>query len=829
MNNCADKLINLWYHIIFVFVVLALVGACSDDADGKKDGPVTLRSAGLEIGFGDKLQDVVVTRESDGKELLRWNTLGAVDKTAGDHPRVGIALRNATADIKMNFGSYHIQENAKTAWAGIERITSVAEDGSDLAVTTSTPEVSIRARKLATGAALTFKSTKHNRVSIAFKCRPGEHFIGLGGQSFDVDHRGQTVPLWVSEDGLGKYPDNKHRADWAVRGKRHNTHTPMPIMISSEGYAIALHTHAYTVFDLCDKHDDTVRIEVWDSKLDLHVFTGDNPAEIIDNLTADLGRPKRPAPFAFGLWLDALYGSKNVRRVAKKIRDEGVAAVAIWSEDWRGADKDGDGYTLHEDWNVDRDLYPDFEKVAEDLHALGIKWLTYNNTFVTESADIYHEATQSGYVITKKNGDPYLFTMHKFEPASLLDLTNPAAVKWAEAIYRKGLEQGADGFMADFCEWMPTDAVLHSKEDALLVHNRYPIDYQALNRKIFDELKKKDGVDRSWFVRSGWIGSQPLVDVVWAGDQQTDWSVGDGMRSVIPMGLGLGVTGFPYFGHDIGGYADLFAEDATTKQLWFRWVTLGAFSPVMRTHHGRAAFANWNWETDDASTKHIARWSKVHMRLFPLLWRAATDATKTGMPIMRPMAIDHPDFEPGWTSTDQYILAGLYVSPVVDKDVKKRSVRLPPGHYFPLFGGAPVQSKAGEAFDAPADMAEIPVFAAAGQVLVLLPDTIQTLSDVYTKPIVGVKEVGDDRSVWLYRGGEGAFTEVGDKLSYTWSSPPDAIAKDIPTTATWNGKPVTAKAGAFDVVGSGKFEAAGAGTLQVKGGDAGRKLRIVIR
>lgn len=82
-------------------------------------------------------------------------------------------------------------------------------------------------------------------------------------------------------------------------------------------------------------------------------------------------------------------------------------------------------------------------------------------------------------------------------------------------------------------------------------------------------------------------------------------------------------------------------------------MALGAMSPVMRTHHGRAALANWNWESDLESTRHIARWGRLHLRLFPRLWKAATEASERGLPMMRPLAVDHPDFEPGWTATDQ--------------------------------------------------------------------------------------------------------------------------------------------------------------------------------
>ena len=807
--------------------------ACGEDPTGKTDKSIKLeaKEAGATAVIDIEANTLAVLGADAKTPALQLLPLGDASDDPAKPPHVGIAARKASATVEMKFGSYKFDETATAPWQGATKVVALDGDVAQLALKDG--NLAVKPVKLqGAGVGLDIGPAAGNRVSISWKCHPGEHFIGLGGQSFDVDHRGQSVPLWVSEDGLSKHPDNKLHPDWQLKGRRHSTHTPIPIAISSRGYAFAIETTAFTHVHLCSEKDDVVRVEVWEPTLKLRVFVGANPAELIDKVTAWTGRPKLPAPFAFGLWLDALYGSENVRRVAKKLRDAKSMTVAIWSEDWRGGDKDGTSYTLHEDWNVDRDLYPDFEKVDADLEALGMKWLTYNNTFITESADIYKEATSKGYSIKDEKGGPFLFTMHKLEPASLLDFTNPDAVKWARGVYQAGLDIGSDGWMADFCEWLPPAAKLHDGSDAMLHHNEYPVRYHQLNRALFDAQKAKDGKDRAWFTRSAWLGSQPLVDVVWAGDQQTDWSEGDGMRSVIPMGLGLGVVGFPYFGHDIGGYADLFAAGATTKELFFRWVTFGALSPVMRTHHGRNAAANWHWEKDKESTEHIARWGRLHGRLFPLLWKAAHDAAATGLPMMRPMAIDHPDFEPGWTATDQYILAGLYVAPVVEEAALKRTLALPKGTYLPLLGGAAVQSdgKAKTTVDAP--LTEIPVFVPAGGVVVLLPDEIQTLSDVYGKGIVGLKEVGDDREVWVYRGGEAAFTEAGGKLRYAWDgSKLNATAKLDTSSmkATWNGKDIAEQQdGGWLLEGSGTLEVSGA-KLVIEGGAAARKLRVRVR
>ena len=84
---------------------------------------------------------------------------------------------------------------------------------------------------------------------------------------------------------------------------------------------------------------------------------------------------------------------------------------------------------------------------------------------------------------------------------------------------REAQALGADGWMADFGEWAMADALLASKEDALAVHNRYPVDWARMTHELLPQ-----GL---YFMRSAWIHSQPFTHVIWPGDQQTDWTDGD--------------------------------------------------------------------------------------------------------------------------------------------------------------------------------------------------------------------------------------------------------------------------------------------------------------
>lgn len=827
-------------------VCLSAVGrtACGDNARP----PVVVVQGELEVRVTESPAEIRVLR--DGRPI--WTSLRGDDDGRGGAAHLGATratrpvLAGYEGGVQMSFGSFRFGADEDTPWSAISSLRQVepSPDRIDFVAHDRAGEPIGRGQVLVSGAAgggevvieLDMSAAGGNRTSLGFACADGEHFMGLGGQSWAVDHRGQTVPLWVQEDGIGKpdTPDDVYEGIWALHGRRHSTHTPMPMMLSSRGWALAVDTPTRSIFDLCDTDPDQARLEVWQDRLALHLFVGTTPADAVARMTAWVGRPAVPPTFAFAPWLDAIYGEANVRRVADTLRAADIPVSVIWTEDWRGGnDKSGgaSGYVLEEDWRVDRTLYPEFEQLADHLHQTGFKFLTYANTFIDSESDVFAEAIQLGHTIQRSDGSPYLFTGVKFRDSSMLDLTSPAAVAWAKAVYTEAIAAGSDGWMADFAEWLPTDARLASGADALEYHNVYAVDWVRLNWELMRDAEDADGVERLFFARAGHLGSQRYMHVLWAGDQQTDFSEGDGMRSVIPMGIGLGVTGFPYFGHDIAGYMSQ-TTVPTSKELWFRWVTFGALSPVMRTHHGRSARMNWNWESDSESTAHLRRWAKLHMQLVPYQRAMADQAAQTGAPLFRPFVFDWPTWEPGWSVVDQYVLGDrIAVAPVIEEGAVARSVLLPPGTWYELLDARPITSDGTTPFAATAPMSEIPVFVPDCTLLVAYPPEVDTVVAA-TGSTVDADEIAADREVWVYPCGEAPgwmsmLTEPGN-LSYarsggTVAGLSGATWNDLPITFTMTGSWATAA-----VVGPGSLRVGGTELVRADGGPADRRLTLRI-
>jgi alpha-glucosidase (family GH31 glycosyl hydrolase) len=253
--------------------------------------------------------------------------------------------------------------------------------------------------------------------------------------------------------------------------------------------------------------------------------------------------------------------------------------------------------------------------------------------------------------------------------------------------------------------------------------------------------------------------------VVWAGDQRTSYDTDDGFPTVLAMGIGMSASGIPVFAHDIAGYQSV-GNDPSNSDLWFRWASLGAWSPIMRTHHGAYDLDNWQFDSDDATTEHWAAMTDVHGRLFPYLYGLAALAESDGTPMILPISYVYGD---DWGRTDAWLLgAGVLVAPVTEGSVDGRQVDLPPEVRWWRY---PEMTPAEPGFF-PAAVNEIPVFLAEGSTLPMFAQSPDTWveSDAVDAALITLAEVDVERIVYLVGGG-GPFTEA-DGTSYKTKGSP---------------------------------------------------------
>lgn len=800
---------------------------------------------GFSVAAEDSSSRLVI-KAADGRVLLD-GLPPAVIAGETDPPLVGFAVRDLVTSYEMKFGSFRPKIDARAPWRVAERVEvdGAAVDlldgaGKKLArLAFSAPEPGHLVAAIEPG------EGPERHFTWGFACDDKDHFAGFGAQSLDVDHRGFTVPTWVQEQGVGKNEDDKYPPNWFLTGTRHASQAPIPQFLSSRGYILTTETDLRSIFALCSETPPdgsakrAARVEL-DLPASIHLFDGPAPEKAIERATQKFGRPRMPPRVAFAPWMDAIFGSDAVRAAVTKLRAEKIPSSVIWSEDWRGGDLAGTSYSLKEEWEVDPTLYPDMKKLSDDLHTAGFDFHVYFNPFVYESSKAWGETAPNGWLVKNTDGTPYKFLGAKFTDCGLIDLDNPDAKKWVVKKMRDAIAIGADGWMNDFAEWLPTDGVT-AAGPSLNRHNAYAVKWQEAAREAIDGVK--DGQERLFFARSGWFGTPELVDVFWAGDQRTSFQADDGLPTILPIGIGLGLVGVSTYGHDIAGYQSS-TNEPSSKELFFRWTEIGAWSPVMRTHHGTAPALEWAWDKDAETIAHFKRYAELHISLVPYLEGLAKHASTTGMPIWRGLMLANPADATAWSIKDEVLLGDhVLLAPVLTKGdgdgVVNRSIYLPEGRWYGWAGGDGVK---GSTFGTSVPMAEIPVFAGAGAIVPTYPPGVMTLVHGSAE-VPGPSVVGDDRIVYAFLGASGTFSEAGG-LTYAIDHLKEAKGE---LTVSLGGKALAACDASLtppckeDTADGAKVYMTGAGALTVEaggatvakleatGGKADRKITWVIR
>ncbi|MFN7972180.1 MAG: glycoside hydrolase family 31 protein [Acidobacteriota bacterium] len=612
------------------------------------------------------------------------------------------------------------------------------------------------------GIALSSSAPGVTAGEIAMSCSPSDAFFGLGTQAVGMDLRGHIYPLWTQEQGIGKPPGGGY---FPLQNVPEAAYAPMGIWHSSAGYTAVLATDTYAELDLAGRAPNRVVLRSFRDLPGLVLVAGDTLRDRIANLDRFVGRVTPPPAWVFGPWNDAVGGPSRLWTVASTLRANHIPSSAIWSEDWAGGDQGPYGYRLSYAWEWDPATYPNLPGDVIALHDEGFAFLTYFNSFVPKPTRMWHEGVTGGFLIRDTTGAPYTFLDPALRDASMVDLTNPAAVAWLESYLETAASTlSIDGWMADFGEWLPVDCVLDGGQDPWRAHNLFPLQWQDVNRRVLAGVHLPPGGgppdDWTFFARSGWAstngGAISLAPLLWGGDQNTDWGYDDGFPTVAPIATHAGLCGVAIFGSDIAGYTSIVCPP-TTKELFLRWAALGAFHPLMRTHHGSNQSANWSFDRDADTLARYKRFAIVHTLLYPYLQALVADAVLKGLPMTRHPFLVEPA-RPGLYRTADYELFlgdDILIAPVIKKAARSRDVRLPAAGWWPLWGDAPIvtgQPGPGNtwAVSVPAPLGEIPAFARPGTILPLLADPVDSFHSAGAPGITSLRDVAGRFRLALY-------------------------------------------------------------------------------
>lgn len=465
----------------------------------------------------------------------------------------------------------------------------------------------------------------------------GEAVYGLGERFGPLVKNGQEVDIW--------------NADGATSTEQ--AYKNVPFYLTNAGYGVFVNHPGLVSFEVGSEAVSRVQFSVRAQSLQYFVIYGPTPKEVLRKYTSLTGRPALPPAWSFGLWLSTSWNTPYDEETVNAFVDgmaERELPLSVFHFDC---------FWMREiswcDFEWDPRTFPDPVGMLARLKAKGLRICVWINPYIAQRSPLFAEGKDQGYLLRRPNGDVWQWD-HWQPGMAVVDFTNPEAAQWYASKLDALLDMGVDCFKSDFGERIPTDVRYFDGSDPELMHNYYTYLY---NKTVFELLRKRRGDgDAVVFARSATAGSQQFP-VHWGGDNSSTY---ESMAESLRGGLSLGMSGFGFWSHDIGGF-----EGTPSAALFKRWIPFGLLSSHSRLHGNYSYRVPWLF--DEESVDVLRLFTQLKARLMPYLYQAARTAHLDGIPMMRAMVVEFPD-DPACAYLDRQYLLGddLLVAPVFTAD-----------------------------------------------------------------------------------------------------------------------------------------------------------------
>lgn len=580
------------------------------------------------------------------------------------------------------------------------------------------------------------------------RLRDDEYVYGFGEKNGRLNKRGKQ---------LGGYSYVMWNSDtFAYDASIDPVYASVPfylVLRQGRAHGIFLDNTFRSSFDVGHTSPGALSFGVDGGELDYYFIDGPTPKDVIQRYTDLTGRMPLPPLWALGYhqcrW--SYYPDSQVRFVADNFRQRGIPADAIWLDIHYQ-----DGY---KPFTWDRDRFPDPAGLVRDLTAQGFRVVTIVDPHPKKEVGYapYDSGLAGGHFVTRPDRSVYEAPVWPSqaarEPGSSVfpDFSRPATRDWWGSLYKPLLDLGIAGIWNDMNEpavfvpptgTFPLD-VRHDNEgqptDHRQIHNVYG---QLMSRATYEGLRRLRPNERAFVLtRATFAGGQRYA-ALWPGDNTSTWS---SLADSIAMLAGLGLSGFPFVGTDIGGFAG-----APSAELYTRWLQAAVFAPLMRTHTAFGTPPQDPWSYGAVHEAINRRAIELRYELLPHIYSVMRETAVTGVPALRPMFLEFPD-DPRTYDLDTQFMFGdaLLVAPVVEEAARERSVYLPKGAtWFDYWTGE--RYEGGRDASLEVSLSSIPIFVRGGRAVFQQP-TLQHTGQIDDQTeLQMILYPGDDARAELY-------------------------------------------------------------------------------
>lgn len=701
-------------------LVVSLLAACGDDGAGTPPPP-TIEAGDIVIET-DPLRLVLTT--ADGDTFAVSNFIEVATVSFLDEGRYYDPRDPADSPLIWDTATKAVSYDADTRWLTLDNGVRISVGSG-----------------IVDGVQTLVADADHVEnavmVRVAFPRNADEPIYGFGEN-------------FASAEAGGSIREMQFRVDLGSESSLNEAHVPVPLSLwPARGVGVFVEDPRPGAFDVGAARADRVLgtfTLAAKGLLRVHMYAVDEPMKLLHKYVELTAPPALPPMWAFApqQWRNEHDSSAQVLEDANAMRANGIPGSTIWIDNpWQ---------TDYNNFIFEEGRFNNPQQLIDDLTALGYRVLVWSTPYVNKNgltADDFATARDAGHLVTDDVGQPLVFPWQD-GPGALVDFTAPGATEWWRERIARVTSMGIDGFKLDFGE-----DILPELGDRLAPFNTFAGDAQVMHERYTEHYHEAyfgslPAGDAFLITRAGTYGDQAVNTCIWPGDLDSDFSrhgeinndgstnVG-GLPAAVAAGLSLSVSGYPFFGSDIGG----FREGRPNTETLIRWSQYAALGTIMQLGGGGTSHNPWDTSLFDAPALSVYQtYSRLHMRLVPYIYTLAIQASTDGTPVTRPTRFVYPDAD----SDDATFLLGndIFVAPVVEEGATTRDVILPPGQWVHWWTGATTTGDGAFSDTVSAPLTELPLWRRANSFVPMFaldadtiePATIGTVTS-YADPAYG--------------------------------------------------------------------------------------------
>lgn len=527
-------------------------------------------------------------------------------------------------------------------------------------------------------------------------------------------------------------------------------------LAANSTYKVTAETGGGTTLEVRAPSDTTTFRSQAGDAVDYYFLYGPKPTTVLSEYRDLTGSAPLLPKWAYGFWQcrERYSSQQQILDTAAEFRRRKIP-VDVLVQDWQYWGKYG--------WNAmrfDEGNYPDPAKMMaslhqQDFHMVISVWAKFGADTAIDRKLVADHLVLRSAAATGEPGESK-------ERENWVDLFDPRAQKefWSD-LNQNLFSVGMDGWWLDASE--PEGDPLKDDQTYLgpgvQVRNAFPLfETSAVYQGQRATTQEKRVVILS---RSAFAGQQRNSSISWSGDISANWET---LRRQVAAGLEFGMSGFPYWTTDIGGFfrpRDQYASDAY-HELLIRWFQFGAFCPIFRVHGYQSETEMWKYGPEVAQI--LQQYDELRYRLLPYIYSTAWGVTSRNETMMQALPLIYPQERSLGAISDEYLFGdSLLISPVLEPNGRAREITFPAGaDWINFWTGETVRGGQRLREDAPLD--RIPIYVKAGSIVPMGP-VVQSAAEPERKLEIRVYP-GHDGDFILYQdSGDGYGYERGERAT----------------------------------------------------------------